>query len=261
MMNVIKAALTHDGHLVQRPVRLPRLRPRNKIPQSDGAQRDETEVDPIQERPGHLHRAEHCRRRNKEKQQHQNHQQHKVDDGGRARLHPRTVQEADGSEDQRVHEPLDAGGEHQHGEGDADQSVEDGEGFPSVGQRSGVTITWRLMKKTEGDRGGTERTKDSFKKPSFFLNHVCSTCFACMLFHFGGINTSFHSAGQYSCFLFNCISLQQNPIVRWADAAEEEALPGRKTSGHQMRQTLREVSKNMFLSFKIVRQVRGVSCI
>lgn len=151
MRNAITAALTHDGHLVQRPVRLPRLRPRNKIPQSDGAQRDETEVDPIQERPGHLHRAEHGRRRNKEEQQHQNHQQHKVDDGGRTRLHPRTVQEADGSEDQRVHEPLDAGGEHQHGEGYADQSIEDGEGFPSVGQRSGVTITWRLMKKTEGD--------------------------------------------------------------------------------------------------------------
>lgn len=174
-----------------------------------------------------------------------------MDDGGRTRLHPRAVQEADGSEDQRVHEPLDAGGEHQHGEGDADQSIEDGEGFPSVGQRSGVTITWRLMKKTEGDIKQVS---------SFFLNHICSTRFAFRLFRFGGINTSFHSAGQYSCFLFNCISLQQNPIVRWADAAEEEeALPGGKNSGHQKRETLREVSENMFPSFKLFRQVRGVS--
>lgn len=81
-----------------------------------------------------------------------------------------------------------------------------------------------------------------------------------MSFRFGGINTSFHSAGQYSRFLFNCISLQQNPIVRWADAAEEEeALPGGKNSGHQKRETLREVSENMFPSFKLFRQVRGVS--
>lgn len=140
---VITAALTHDSHLVQRPVLLPRLRPRNKISQSDGAQRDETEVDAVQEGPGELHRTEHGRWCQEEAQHHQNQQEHEVDDGGRPRLHTRTLQEADGSEDQRVHDPLDAGGEHQHGEGDSDQRVEDGESFASVRQRSGVTITWR----------------------------------------------------------------------------------------------------------------------
>lgn len=149
MRDVVTAALTHDSDLVQRPVPLPRLRPRNKVPQPDGAQRDETEVDPIQERPGVLHRAEHGRRRHEERQQHQNQQQQEVDDGGRPRLDARTLYEADRSEDQGVHEPLDAGGEHQHGEGDSDQGVEDGEAFSSVRQRSGVTITWRLRKVTD----------------------------------------------------------------------------------------------------------------
>lgn len=136
-------ALTHDRDLIQLPVLLPWPHPRNKIPQSDGAQRDETEVDAVQERPGHLHRAEYGRRSHEEAQHHQDQQQDEVDNGGRPRLHPRALQDADRSQDQRVHEPLDAGGEHQHGERDSYQGVDDGEGLPSVRQRSGVAITWR----------------------------------------------------------------------------------------------------------------------
>lgn len=148
-MDLTAAALTHDGDLVQRPVPLPRLRPRNKIPQSDGAQWDETEVDPVQERPGLFQPAENRRRRHEEAQHHQNQQQQEVDDGGGPRLQAPTLQEADGSEDQRVHEPLDAGSEHQHGEGDSDEGVEDGEGLPSVRQRGSVTITWGIREKTD----------------------------------------------------------------------------------------------------------------
>lgn len=83
----ITTALTHGSDLVQRPVLLPRLIPGNKIPQTDGAQRDETEVDTIQKRPGHLHCAEHGRRCHKEAQNHQNQQQQEVDDGGWPKLH------------------------------------------------------------------------------------------------------------------------------------------------------------------------------
>jgi len=64
-----------------------------------------------------------------------------VHDGGHARLHAAALQVADGHDDQRVHDPLDAGGKHQHGEGDSDQGVEDGEGLARVRQGSGITVT------------------------------------------------------------------------------------------------------------------------
>lgn len=145
-IGILKSALTHDSHLVQRPVFQPRLHPGNKIPQTDGAQGDETEVDPIQKGPGQLHRAEDSRRRHEEAQDDQNQQQNEVHDGRGPLLHARSVEEADRSQDQRVHELLHADGEHQHGERHSNQRVEDGEGFSSVRQRSGVTITWRWRK-------------------------------------------------------------------------------------------------------------------
>lgn len=146
-------ALTHDSDLIQLPVFLPGLCPGDKIPQTNGAQRDETEVDPIQKRPGHLHRAEHSRRRHEKAQNNQNQQQQEVDNGGWPKLHAQAVQEADGSEDQRIHELLDTDSEHQHGERDSDQSIEDGEGFSSVRQRSGVTITWGLKEEDKYVQG------------------------------------------------------------------------------------------------------------
>lgn len=139
----MERGLTHHRDLVQPPVLYSRLCRRHKIPQSDGAQRDETEVDAIQERPGSLQRAEHGRRRQKERQKHQNQQQHKVYCSRRARVQARFLQSADWGNDQRVHEPLHTGGQHQHGEGNSQQGVEDGERFASVRQRRRVTITWR----------------------------------------------------------------------------------------------------------------------
>lgn len=120
-----------------------RLRRRYKIPQSDGAQRDEAEVDAVQERPRGFQRTKHGRRRQKEAQKHQNQQHHEVDGRRRARVQTRALQSANRGDDQRVHEPLHAGGQHQHGEGNSQQGVEDGEGFTSVRQRRSVTITWR----------------------------------------------------------------------------------------------------------------------
>lgn len=140
-----KAALTHDSSLVQWSVHLPRLGPRHEVAQSNGAERDEGEVEAIQEGPGALHRAEHGRWRHKEAQHHQKQQQQEVDDGGRPGIHAWALQEADGSEYERVHEPLNAGGQHQHGEGNANESVDDGEGLPCVRQRSVVTITCKQM--------------------------------------------------------------------------------------------------------------------
>ncbi|TNN65909.1 hypothetical protein EYF80_023909 [Liparis tanakae] len=133
--------LTDDGELVQLPVILLGLRRRNEISQSDGAQGDETEVDAVQERPGRLQRAEDGRRRHEEAQHHHGQQQHEVHHGGRPGLQAAALQVADGHDDQRVHDPLDAGGKHQHGEGDSDQGVEDGEDLARVRQGRGVTVT------------------------------------------------------------------------------------------------------------------------
>lgn len=138
-----KSALTHDSDLIHWPVLLSGLHPRYKIPQTDGAQGDEAEVHPIQKRPGHLHGTEHGSRSYEEAQDDPEQQQHEVHDGRGPLLQARSVQEADWGQDQRVHELLHAHSEHQHGERHSDQRVEDGEGFPRVGERSGVAITWR----------------------------------------------------------------------------------------------------------------------
>lgn len=69
------------------------------------------------------------------------------------------MEEADGSNDQRVEELLDTDGQHQHGEGDSNQRVADGEDLSSGRQRSCVPITWTTNVKekggdTSGDRDG-----------------------------------------------------------------------------------------------------------
>lgn len=81
-MNLIRAVLTHDTNLVELPVLLPRVWCRDKIPQTDGAERDETEVDPVQKRPGHFHCTKYGSWCHKEAQNHQNQKEKEVDEGG-----------------------------------------------------------------------------------------------------------------------------------------------------------------------------------
>lgn len=145
----MKTALTHDSDLIHRPVFLSGLHPGDKIPQTDGAQGDEAKVHPIQKRPGHFHGTEHSSRSHEEAQDDPEQQQHEVHDGGRPLLQARSVQDTDWGPDQRVHELLHAHGENQHGEGHADQRVEDGEGLASVGERSSVPITWRATRRAQ----------------------------------------------------------------------------------------------------------------
>lgn len=200
--DIVTTALTHDSELIELPVLLALLCPWNEIPESDSAQRDEAEVYAVQERPGHLQCAEYGRRSHKEAQHHQNHQQQEVDHGGRPRLHAWTLKEADWSENQRVHEPLDAGGEHQHGEGDSYQGIEDGESLSSVRQRCGLTITWKYRKRTavleqEGNRKNLAfYTKKQSPKPCWAQFHVFCTFY--LYFY-----TLFH----FSLFFFNQIVL------------------------------------------------------
>ena len=59
------------------------------------------------------------------------------------------MQEVDGGNDQRIEELLDTDGQHQHGEGDSDQRVEDGEDLSSGRQRSCVSITWERREETQ----------------------------------------------------------------------------------------------------------------
>lgn len=78
--------LTHDSTKIQCPILLLWLHPWHKIPQSNGAQRDETEVDAIQKAPGPLHLGEDGCWHQKKAQHHQKQQQHKVDGSGGPRL-------------------------------------------------------------------------------------------------------------------------------------------------------------------------------
>lgn len=48
-----------------------------------------------------------------------------------------------GAED---HDALDHGGEEEEGEGDTEHRVDDTESFSPVGERSGVTVSWRKHK-------------------------------------------------------------------------------------------------------------------
>lgn len=111
--------LTHDSTEIQCPILLLWLHPWHKIPQSNGAQRDETEVDAIQKAPGLLQLGEDGCWHHKKAQHHQKQQQHKVDSSGGPRLQAWSLKQAHRSEDQRVQEPLDTGGEHQHGKGNS----------------------------------------------------------------------------------------------------------------------------------------------
>lgn len=85
--NIYESALTHDTDLVELPVLLPQVCGRNKIPQSNGAEWDETEVDPIQKGPGNLQCAKDGSWCHEEAQNHQNHQEKEVDQGGWPETH------------------------------------------------------------------------------------------------------------------------------------------------------------------------------
>lgn len=154
-VNLVPAVLTHDTDLVQLPVILPRVRCRDKIPQTHGAERHETEVDPIQKGPGHLHCEKYGCWHHKEEHNDQNQQDEEVDQGGRPVPHAQTLEAADGSDDQRIKQLLDTDGQHQHGEGDADQSVQDGEGLSGGRQRTRVSVTWTRI--VEEKRGKTKQ--------------------------------------------------------------------------------------------------------
>lgn len=79
----------------------------------------------------------------KEAQHHQQQQDGKVEGSGGERVQADPLAaHADGPVGHRVHESLDAGGEHQHGEGHSQQGIEDGEGFARVRQGRSVPISW-----------------------------------------------------------------------------------------------------------------------
>lgn len=119
-MQQLKKALTHDTDLIHRPVLLSGLHRGHKIPQPDGAQGDEAEVDPIQKWPGHLRGTENGSRSHEEAQDDPEQQQNEVHDGGGSLLQACSVQDANWRQDQWVHELLHTHGEHQHGEGHPD---------------------------------------------------------------------------------------------------------------------------------------------
>ena len=69
------------------------------------------------------------------------------------------------------HDALDHGGEEEEGEGDADHRVDNTEGFASIGEWSGVAISW--LKQRDMDRlveimsnGNVSYIKRTFKRIS-----------------------------------------------------------------------------------------------
>lgn len=111
--------VNHDRDLVEWSMVLPRLLPGNIVPQSNGTQRDETEVNSIQEGPVILQIAKHRRWHHEEAKNHQQEEKQEVDGCGAARSQARVLEESDGGVDQREHQTLDAGSQNQHGEGHA----------------------------------------------------------------------------------------------------------------------------------------------
>lgn len=136
--------LTSDGHFINLPVLLIRRLSGDVISEADGGERNEAEVEGIQEVPVVLQRREDGSWDEEEEADGQNAERHGVDDAHhRLRQAPLSVDVGDGPPRAEHHYPLHGGGEEEEGEGDADGRVDDAEGLPAIGQGYRVTVSCR----------------------------------------------------------------------------------------------------------------------
>lgn len=134
--------LTSDAHFIHLPVLLIRRLAGDVISQADGAERNEAEVEGIQEVPVVLQRREDSSRDEEEEADGQNAEHHGVDHAHqRLGQAPLPVDVGDGPPRAEHHDPLHGGGEEEEGEGDANGRVDDAEGLPAIRQRCRVTVT------------------------------------------------------------------------------------------------------------------------
>lgn len=108
--------LTCDKHLVEGPVGLAWGLPRHVVTQADGRQRDEAEVEGVQEAPGLLKVGKDCGRHQEADGHHDQQQDHQVPAGRPLGVAaPVHVQPGQGCMGQQQRQALGRGGQQQHG--------------------------------------------------------------------------------------------------------------------------------------------------
>lgn len=134
--------LTRDPDLVELSEFLVVAFSGHVVPQADGAQGDEAEVEGLQEVPVVLQDREHGRRDEEEAGHGDEPQQHGVHDGHRLLGEAPADVEVEDRPARDVHgDALDHRRQEEQGEGDADDRVDDAEGLSPVRQGHRVAIT------------------------------------------------------------------------------------------------------------------------
>ena len=135
--------LTGDAHFVELSKPLVGPLSWHVVPQTDGAEGDEAEVEGLQEVPVALQRWEDDGRDEEEAGDGHGGEQRGVDHGHEGLGEtPLGVDVHDGPVRAEHHDPLHHGGEEEEGEGDAHHRVDDAEGLAAVRERHGVAVAW-----------------------------------------------------------------------------------------------------------------------
>lgn len=136
--------LTSDAHFIHLPVLLIRRLSGDVISEADRAERNEAEVEGIQEVPVVLQRREDGSWDEEEEADGQNAEHHSVSNAHHPlRQAPLSVDVGDWPPRAKHHYPLHGGGEEEEGEGDANGRVDDAEGLSTIGQGCRVTVSCR----------------------------------------------------------------------------------------------------------------------
>lgn len=134
--------LTSDAHFIQLPVLLIRCLSGDVISKADCAERDEAEVEGIQEVPVVLQRREDCSWDEEEEAEGQAAEHHGVDRAHHClRQAPVPVDVGDRPPRAEHHDPLHGSGEEEEGEGNTNRGVHDAEGLSAIGQGGRVTVS------------------------------------------------------------------------------------------------------------------------
>lgn len=146
------SALTSDPHFVKLPEPLIRGLSRYVVTQTDGAERNEAEVEGLQEVPVLLQCWEDGGGDEEEARDGQSGEQSGVYDShqwlGQA---PAPVDVHDWPPRAEHHDPLHYSSEEEEGKGDANHWVDNAEGLPAIGQWCCVTISCRKTNRTENE--------------------------------------------------------------------------------------------------------------
>lgn len=136
--------LTSDAHFIHLPVLLICSLSGDVISEADRAERNEAEVEGIQEVPVVLQRREDGSWDEEEEADGQNAEHHGVDDAHhRLGQTPLLVDVGDRPPRAKHHYSLHGGGEEEEGEGDANCRVDDAEGLSAIRQGYRVTVSCR----------------------------------------------------------------------------------------------------------------------